>query len=45
VDRRQVADRDGVLAGDRQLVIAVIEEAATQEPCIGAKIGALQGRI
>jgi hypothetical protein len=40
VDRRQIGDRDGMLAGDRELVIAVVQQAPAQEPRIGAKIGA-----
>jgi hypothetical protein len=40
VDRRQIGDRDGMLAGDRELVIAVVQQAPAQEPRVGAKIGA-----
>jgi hypothetical protein len=32
-----------MLAGDRELVIAVVQEAAVREPRIGAKIGAAEG--
>ena len=39
VDRRPIGDRHGMLASDGELVIAVVQQAAAQEPRIGAKIG------
>lgn len=40
MDWRQIGDRRGVLDGDGQLVIAVVDEATTQQPRISPKIGA-----
>jgi hypothetical protein len=42
VDRRQIVDRHGMLAGDREPVIAVVQQASAQEPRIGAKIAAAE---
>ena len=42
VDRRQSGDRDGVLAGDRQFIVSIVQQAATQEPRIRTEIVAAE---
>jgi hypothetical protein len=39
---RQIVERDGVFAGDRQLIITVIQETAAQKPGVGPKIAATE---
>lgn len=38
VNRRQGVDRNAVFAGDRQFVVAVIEQAPAQYPCVDLEI-------
>ncbi len=45
MDRRQPVEGNGVLAGDRQFAIVVVEQAAAQEPGINPKVVPLQAAL